>query len=138
MPLIPTTPNDANTYLAPTQVIPGALLITAISKAYPMAITFTDSPGNTYRVNQLVRLNIPVTYGMQQANGLTGQIVSIDDDNFILYININSTNFDTFSVPGDGITIERPASLSPAGSRNLNYNNNTNFVAFQNLNNQGN
>lgn len=129
---------NANTYLPPAIVVPGSLLITAISRSYPMQVTFTDSEFNTYVVNQLVRLFIPINYGMQQANGLTGQIIRIDDQANILYLNIDSNNFDQFSVPSNGTYIAKPASLSPAGSRNLTLGNNDNFVPFQNLSNQGN
>src|SRR3990167_6463173 len=136
MALIPANPIDANTYLPGTLVIPGSLLITAITRAYPMVVTITDSTVNTYIVGQLVRLDIPVTYGMQQADGLIGQITVISGTDFSL--SINSSGFDAFVVPGAGTTIARPASLSPAGSRNLEYNNSTRQVAFQNLNNIGN
>lgn len=136
MPLIPANPIDANTYLAPTQVIPGALLISAISRAYPMVVTIVDSDVNTYIAGQLVRLDVPHSYGMFQANGLIGEIKSISGDDFTL--DINSSGFDIFAIPGAGNTIPRPASLSPAGSRNLSYNNSTSQVSFQNLNNEGN
>ena len=134
----PPAPNNANTYLPPTVVIPGTLLITAISQAFPMAVTFTNNSSNTYIAGMLVRLFIPVTYGMQQANGLVGEILSVDDISFIFLLNINSTNFDSFSVPSTNPIVERPASMNPAGSRNLNYSNSTNQVAFQNLNDLGN
>lgn len=136
MALIPANPINANTYLPGTQVIPGALLITAITKAYPMVVTITDSDGNTYIAGQNVRLDIPVAYGMQQANGLIGTILSISGDDFSL--DINSSTFDTFAIPAANIYIIKPASLSPAGSRNLQYSNATSKVAFQNLNNEGN
>lgn len=136
MPLIPPNPIDANTYLPGTLVTPGSLLITAITNTNPMVITITDSDVNTYIVGQLVRLDIPQDYGMIQADGLTGQIMEIDETDFS--VSINSTMFDTFVIPPEGNRIIRPASLSPAGSRNLSYSNTTNQVAFQNLNNEGN
>lgn len=129
---------NANIYLPPVQVIPGSLLITAISQSYPMQVTFVDSDLNTYIAGQLIRLFIPKAFGMQQANGLTGKILNVDDVGFVFSLDINSTNFDVFSVPTTLPRVERPASLSPAGSRNLQYSNSTNKVAFQNLNNIGN
>lgn len=124
---------DANTYLPPTVLTPGFLLITAITQTYPMVITITDSDENSYIAGQLVRLTIPSSYGMFQANQLTGKIVSIDDTAFS--VDIDARLFDAFSIPASGTT---PASLAPAGSRNLEYSNSTNKVAFQSLNNQGN
>lgn len=127
---------SSNTYLPPTVVIPGSLLITAITQTNPMVVTITDSDENTYIVGQLVRLTVPPAYGMTQANQLTGQILAINASNFTL--DIDATQFDVFVIPGPGIAISRPASLCPAGSRNLQYNNFTNKVPFQNLNNIGN
>lgn len=129
-------PNDANVYLPGTIQIPSALTITAITKAYPMVVTISVNPvteSDTYIPGQLVRLNIPYGYGMQQANGITAQI--LDTSPTTISLNVNSTNFDPFSVPASGTT---PATLSPAGSKNLSYNNSTNKISFQSLNNRGN
>lgn len=128
----------ANTYLPGTVVIPGKLLITNITKTYPMQVSFTDNDSNTYIPGMVVRLFVPASYKMIQANNLQGQILAIDDVSFIFYLDIDSRNFDTFVIPSPGINVFQPASMSPAGSRNLSYNNSTNRVAFQNLNNEGN
>jgi hypothetical protein len=125
---------NANTYLAPAITIPGTLLITNITTTNPMVVTFTNSVENTYVVGQVVFLTVPSSYKMFQANGRTGQITAINGNQFTL--DIDATQFDTFVVPA---TYQpQPASLSPAGSRNLQYSNFTNQVAFQNLNNTGN
>ena len=129
-------PNNSNTYLPGTITIPSALEITAITQSFPMVITTTmnEAQVNTYIPGQLVRLFIPNSYGMQQANGLTGQITDVTGSD--ITVNIDSTLFDSFSVPAGNA--EQPASLSPSGSRNLEYSNTTNKVAFQSLNNRGN
>src|ERR1700679_1012323 len=88
---------SANVYLPGTVVIPGFLLISAISNSYPMVVTIVNSSENTYVPNQVVRLFIPNSYGMQQANGLSGEILSINGLNFSL--DINSSQFDIFVVP---------------------------------------
>ena len=132
-----TVLNNANQYLPGVIAIPSALQITAITQAYPMVLTVTTDPvtaSNTYIAGQVVRLNIPITYGMWQANGLTGEVLA--NTGTLITLNIDTTNFDAFSVPGS--TAEKPASLSPAGSRNLQYSNQTNQVGFQSLNNVGN
>jgi len=118
---------EANTYLPGTLVIPGSLLISNMTNAYQMVVTIVDSAVNSYVVGQLVRFTVPKNYGMIQANGLTGEIT-----------NINALDFDVFTVPPTLSAVEKPASLSPAGSRNLVINNNTQRVPFQNLNNIGN
>jgi hypothetical protein len=101
-----------------------------------MVITFTvpSTGANTYQMGQLVRLVVPRTWGMYQANGLTGKIIQIGA--LTMTLNIDSTRFDVF-VDGSA-TSETPASLSPAGSQNLEYDNTTRDVPFQSLNNIGN
>ncbi len=129
-------PNNSNAYLPPTIQIPSALEITAISQANSMVITTLANSDevNTYIVGQLVRLTVPQTYGMYQANGLTGQIISINGSDFSL--NIDSSGFDPFVVPSGNV--QQPASMAPSGSRNLLYNNNSGQVPFQSYNDRGN
>lgn len=128
--------NNANVYLPGTIQIPSALEITAITNANPMVITISVdavTASNTYQAGQLVRLNIPYEYGMFQANGQVGQVIDVIGSN--ITVDIDSTHYDIFSIPGGG---EQPASLAPAGSKNLQYNNTTRQVPFQSLNNIGN
>lgn len=125
-----------NQYLPPVIQIPSMLLITDISRSFPMIVTFIvpASGSNTYIPSQLVRLLIPRTWGMFQANGLTGKILQVGSSTMAL--NIDSSLFDAFVyAPNSG---ETPASLAPSGSQNLEYNNSTNDVPFQSLNNIGN
>lgn len=125
-----------NQYLPPVIAIPSALEITAITQSNQMVVTTTMNSDqvNTYIVGQLVKLNVPYSYGMFQANGLFGTIVAVNAPQ--LTLNINSSMFDPFVVPAS--TATQPASLAPAGSRNLQYNNGTDLVPFQSLNNIGN
>lgn len=130
-----TVPNNANTYLPPVISIPSALEITAISQSNPMIITtsMNNDQVNTYIPGQNIKLIIPVTWGMWQANQLTTQIIAVNDNQFS--VNVNSINFDPFSNPNDG---SGPASLAPSGSKNLQFSNNTNQIGFQSLDNIGN
>lgn len=107
----------ANTYLPPSPMVPMFLLISAISQANPMVITVTGQiPQNIYIVGQVIYLSVPYDYGMFQANALTPVITAINGSNFT--VNVDSTQFDPFSAPPAGILYPRPATLSPAGSRN--------------------
>jgi hypothetical protein len=124
---------SANAYLPPSPVIPMSLLISNITQSNPMVITVEES--NTYVPKMLVHLVVPYDYGMTQANDLTVEIESIDGLNF--YVDVDSTLFDPFVTP-ESIYLPQPASLSPAGSRNLQYNNFTRQVPFQSLGNFGN
>ncbi|MEN6512216.1 MAG: hypothetical protein ABFD00_10370 [Chloroherpetonaceae bacterium] len=128
----------ANQYLKPVIQIPSSLLITNITNSLPMVITVTignnTTEANTYIVGMNVKLNVPKSYGMYQANELVGTIKNINGSDFTL--NIDSTNFDSFVLPVGNV--EKPASISPFGSRNLQYDNFTKNVPFQSLNNIGN
>jgi len=132
-----TIPNNANEYLPGVIQIPSSIVITAITQAFPMVITVSVNAlteANTYIQGQLVKLNIPITYGMFQANGLEGQVLSVVGNN--ITVDIDARYFDTFSVPGSGTL--QPAMISPSGSRNLEFSNATNLIGFQSLNNVGN
>lgn len=131
-----TAPNSRNTYLPPVIQIPSALEITAITQSNPMVITVSNNTDqvNTYIAGQQILLNIPVTFGMWQANGLLAVITNVSGNQ--LTLNINSSSFDPFVTPASGSL--QPASLSPSGSRNLAFSNNTNQIGFQSLTNQGN
>ncbi len=132
-----TIPNDANTYLIGTIQTPSSIVITAATNAYPMVVTIDVndvSEANTYIAGQLVKLTVPITYKMFQANGLVGQILEVNGSN--LSLDIDSRHFDVFTVPATGKL--QPASLAPSGSRNLQLNNTTAFVPFRSFNERGN
>lgn len=122
-------PNNANTFLPPSPVVPMFLIITGITNSIKMIVTV--STPNSYVVGQLAYFSIPFDYGMFQLDGLTGQVVAVDVTNLILTFDINSNLFDAFVIPP--AAGEKPASLCSAGSRNL-YNNTT--VPFHSLNGQ--
>jgi Na+-transporting NADH:ubiquinone oxidoreductase subunit NqrD len=130
-----SSPNINNPYLPGVVCIPSTLEITAITNAFPMAITTTmnSDQANTYIPGMAVRLFVPISFRMWQANNLIGTIVSVVSN--VISVNIDSRNFDLFIVPSGGT---QPASLSPNGSRNYQYSNSSNIVPFQNLNNIGN
>ncbi len=123
---------SANIYLPPTPVVPGMLLISAITQSFPMVITIVNSIYNTYVVNQLICLTVPSSYGMFQANELTGKIVAISSTSFS--VDIDSRGFDPFVIP-IAANVSIPASLAPAGCKNL-YN--VEGEPFHSLTNQGN
>lgn len=136
--MVLNVPNNANQYLPGVITIPSSMVISAITNSLPMTVTGVLDPvseANTYVVGQLIKLFVPQVYGMYQANGLQGQITAVNGLQFSL--NIDSTNFDPFVIPGNTQCIQ-PASLSPAGSQNYQFNNGSRQVGFQSLNNRGN
>lgn len=132
-----TIPNDRNTYLPGAIQIPSSLTLIAATRAYPMVITVSVNPAtevNSFQAEQLVRLMVPITYGMFQANNLISSILSVDGNEITL--NVDSRQFDAFAIPtGNNYQL---ATIAPNGSRNLEFDNNSNNVPFQSLNNIGN
>lgn len=130
-------PNDANTYLPGTIAIPSALEIIGMTNSYPMVVTIVYnavSQSNSYQFGQLVRITVPIQYGMFQANGLEAKVLANVNDQITL--DVDSRQFDVFTLSSiKGIT---PPSLSPAGARNLTLDNTTRLVPFQSLNDRGN
>jgi hypothetical protein len=127
-----------NQYLKPVILIPSSLVITNITQSAPMIVSVAigneTTEANTYIVGMAIRLFVPVTYRMIQANNLVGTITAINGSNFTL--NIDSSLFDSFVIPSGNV--EQPATISPSGSRNYQYNNGSINVPFQSLNNKGN
>jgi hypothetical protein len=101
-----------------------------------MTITFTvpTTGSNTYIAGQKVKLIVPITWGMFQANGLVGIITSVGTTTMTL--NIDSTQFDPFIF--NPTSVDSPATLVPYGSQNLQFSNATMDLPFQSLNNIGN
>ena len=127
-----------NQYLPGVITTPSSLLITNITRSLPMVITVqvgnSSTSVNNYIVGMSVKLFVPKSYGMYQANNLVGTIKEINGSDWTL--NLDSTLFDSFIIPSGNV--ETPASISPNGSRNLEYNNQTKNVPFKSFNNIGN
>ena len=86
-PLIPDIPNP--------QFQPAMRVITAITNSFPAVVT--TNINHNYQTGLVVRLDIPETYGMQQANQMFAPITRIDATHFSIEIDTN--NFDPFVVP---------------------------------------
>lgn len=86
-PLIPDIPYP--------QFQPAMRIITAITNGFPAVVT--TNINHNYLTGLVVRLDIPETYGMQQANQKFAPITRIDATNFS--IEIDTTLFDPFVVP---------------------------------------
>lgn len=127
-----------NQYLPGVIAIPSTLLITNITRSNPMVVTVSipnsSVQANTYIVGMSIRLFVPQSYGMIQANNIVGTIIRINGLDFSL--NWDSSQWDAFIIPPS--SAETPASIAPFGSRNLQYDNTTDAVPFQSLNNIGN
>lgn len=82
--------------------------ITGINNSVNAVITVLNT--NDLTVGQVIRINVPRTYGMLQIDDQIANIVSVGSNSYT--VDIDSTNFDTFSVP---ISPEQEALLVPIG-----------------------
>jgi|HubBroStandDraft_2_1064218.scaffolds.fasta_scaffold00031_15 hypothetical protein len=86
--------------------------ITAITNDFPLiVVTLND---HNYVIGMMVRFLIPTQFGMQELNGLDGQIVGLTLNT--LSIDIDSTNFSTFSYPSPLPSAYTPPSVIPNSS----------------------
>jgi hypothetical protein len=72
---------------------------------------------------------------MWQANNKMVQIIEVNG--LAITVNMDSTAFDAFVIPS-GSNQLTPATLTPAGSKNLQFNNTNLGTPFKSLNNIGN
>lgn len=94
---------------------PAMRLITAITNSFPLIVT--TSFAHQYITGTIVRLDIPVADGMQQANQLMGPIEVLSSTSFSMPI--NSSLFDPFSIPGSPPPyIDTCAQVVPIGENN--------------------
>ena len=75
---------------------PDHQIITNITNEQNATVTTLSNHG--YIVGQIIRIVVPIDFGMTQINGLTGTIISIPALNQIS-VDINSSSFDQFSIP---------------------------------------
>lgn len=98
-------------------VDPQFLFVTEITKATQAVVRTSVDPTNYYVVGMKVRMSVPYSMGMTQMDGLTGKIVSISSANYTMTLDIDSSGFNTFAFPADGVflTSQVFATLAPAG-----------------------
>lgn len=75
---------------------PAMRIITNITNGFPAIVT--TSFAHQYTTGLIIRLILPPGYGMQQVNQQSSNITVIDSLNFS--INIDTTNYYTFTIPG--------------------------------------
>lgn len=94
---------------------PAMRIISSITNADPAVVTTTFN--HQYQSGLIVRLNVPLGYGMQQANQLYGPIMVTGDTTFT--IDIDTTFFDPLVVPLNSGTTDGSGNASGTISGNL-------------------
>lgn len=97
--------------------IPQRYLVNAITNANPAVVTTSST--NTLTTGQVVRINIPPSYGMQEISHKLFSITVLNNTTFSLqyrqvpeYVNVDTTNFTAFVNVGTGT----PAEVLSVGS----------------------
>lgn len=100
---------------------PAMRIITAITNGFPASVTTSFAHG--YASGLVVRLVIPLGFGMQEANDLSGQIVVTGTTTFD--IDIDTRYFNPFAVP---VSASQAAQAVPFGEVNSSV-----YQAYQNV-----
>lgn len=90
---------------------PAMRIITAITNANPAVVT--TSFAHNYNSNLIVRIDIPLGFGMQQINQQVGTITVTGTTTFT--INIDTTKYDAFSTPSVFPYNDQLAQVVPIG-----------------------
>jgi len=94
---------------------PAMRLIASITNARQAVVTTTFA--HQYRTGLIVRLDIPLACGMQQANHVVAPIIVVSPSVFI--INLDTTDFDPFAIPvGVSPHVDTCAQVVPVGEIN--------------------
>lgn len=107
-------------------VDPEFLYVTNISQATQAVVSLSVDPANFYVVGNKVHLSVPSSFGMTQADQLTGTILAINavaaSGNIGAYnvtLDIDSSAFTAFAFPASALspTTRLFATMAPAGSK---------------------
>lgn len=92
--------------------------ISAIANGVTTVVT--TAINNLFVVGSQVMFQIPQQYGMRQLDQVKGYVIAQSPTS--ITVNINSSNFDTFSVPASSPpTVIEPAQVIPVGTANSGY-----------------
>lgn len=93
---------------------PAMRIIAAITNAFPAQVTTTFN--HNYSNNLIVRINIPLGFGMQNVNQLQGTITVDSPTTFL--ISIDTTHFQPFTIPNNYPYSYQSATVVPVGEDN--------------------
>jgi hypothetical protein len=99
-------------------------IVTAITNGLPASVTTSFAHG--YASGLIVRIVVPLGFGMQEINDLFGSIIVTGITTFD--IDIDTTNFNAFTVP-----VTPPASLQYAQAVPIGEINSTVYLATKNV-----
>jgi hypothetical protein len=119
----PIAPEN-NPPIEPLWFLPSNFTITAITRGVTTTVTTTSSvsapSSNNFSIGQLVRFNIPKTYGIQEINGKVGYVLSKPASNQVT-VGINSTTYSPFNAaPAYGPTPPQIAAIADINSGAIN------------------
>lgn len=99
------------------QFYPSKRFITKISKAQKAVVTLSVEHG--LEVGQSIRLSVPKSFGMKEMNGLLGNILSIDNIENTITLDIDSSTFSSFVFPVDADSPFARAEIVPVGMASI-------------------
>jgi hypothetical protein len=94
-----------------SEFFPQLALITDISNAQNAVVTFSED--HSFLIDEIISFRVSRSYGMVQINNQQAKILSVSDDTAT--VDIDSSNFTSFSVPGSLLRTTPPCAV-PVGS----------------------
>lgn len=88
-------PNWINPYPGIANFIPKERIVVGITNTYPAIVT-TSVP-HLYQNNNIIRIDVPLGYGMQEINTLFGNTTVLSPNTF--FIDIDARSFAPFTIP---------------------------------------
>lgn len=80
-------------------VEPEYLFITEVTKAAQAVVRTSVNPGRYYVAGMMVYFSVPSSFGMSQLNGKMAKIVSINETNYTMTVDLDTSAFTTFAFP---------------------------------------
>ena len=98
-----------------SEFIPRLAYIEDITQAQNAVVTFTED--HTFYLHELISLRVSQAYGMKEINEKRGKVIALSSDTVTL--DIDSSNFTAFSVPGSLIGTTPPVAVPSSSGVNL-------------------
>jgi hypothetical protein len=85
-------------------VEPQCMFITEITKASQAVVRTSVNPGRYYVAGMMIYFSVPSSFGMVEINGKMAKIVSINETNYTMTIDLDTSSYTTFAFPASTAT----------------------------------
>ena len=100
-------------------VEPQFMFVTEVTKASQAVVRLSVNPGRYYTAGMMVHFNIPGSFGMTELNQKSAKIISIDETEYTITIDLDTSAYSTFAFPASASspTARLFATMAPVGQK---------------------